>query len=179
MYRGGFAQHVLWLASHRNLKGKRFLVEGSAKDMTNTFLFQGDERNSMLEWVTLFCEAPARIQAKTPKGLFAADIGNGIVLLNTKLVKERWGEYADENETIKHSHLLRHIKAIASQSTTLKIRIGDTTIRYWAIDIDRVVLYAETHDIGDVDRIKKFASKDTELTRKVLSSSQYNSNSSE
>jgi len=167
---GGFARHVLWLSTQRDLTGRgRFLVQGSSQDMTNKFIFQGDERNRVFEWIVQFCEAPARIQGKTAKGLYAADIGNGIVVLNTKMMKERFTEFSgQQGGDIEHSHLLRHIKAMSSRTSAVKVWTKGGSARYWVIPVELILLYASTHDIGDTDRIEEFAARDTDITRKIL-----------
>jgi hypothetical protein len=170
---GAFAKHVLWLGDNRDLSGRgRFLVQGNTMDMLNKFLFQGDERNLVLEWIVQFCEAPAKIQARTKKSLFAAEIGNGIVLLNTKLMNAAWSVFSGDKNPLAHSHLLRHVKALSSRSNAVKVWTDEGSARYWVIPLDRIILYAETHDIGDIDRILEFAERDTDLTQKVLNSKQ-------
>lgn len=173
---GAFARHVLWLGENIDLSSTgRFLVEGSSSEMRDKVLFQGDERNLVLEWITLFCEAPARIQARTIKGLFAAEIGNGFVAINTKLMKGRWSEFSGEKSLIHHSHLLRHIKALAINQ--VKVWTEKGSARYWVIPIALILLYSETHDIGDTDRIEEFSQRDTDITQRIEASRQRNSKS--
>lgn len=173
---GGFAKHVLWLGENRDLSGRgRFLVQGNTSEMRNKFLFQGDERNQVLEWVVRFSEAPAKLQARVAKGLYAAEIGNGVVALNIQRMKERWSEFSGGKDPLEHSHLLRHMKALSSRQKAVKVWTDAGSARYWVIPIELMLEYAETHDIGDIDRIKEFAQRDTEITLKILGSKQSNS----
>jgi hypothetical protein len=169
---GDMARHILWLGENIDLsKAGRFLVEGKSSDMRDKVIFQGDQRNEALEWITQFCEAPERIRGKTRKGPPAAEIGNDRVGINVKLMKQFWNEFSgDANSSIPHAHLLRHIKALATRN--VKVRVNDASVRYWEIPADLILLYAETHDIGDVDRIRSFANRNTEITSAMAKSKQ-------
>lgn len=165
--KGSFAKHVLWLGDTIDMSnGGRFLVEGTSSEMRDRMVFQGDERNLVLEWICLFAEAPMKIQAKTKKGAYAAEIGNGVVAVNVKSMKDRWKAFTQDIEGIDHSHLLRHIKAIATRSK--RVRSGGSNVRYWIIPEKLVLLYAETHDIGDIDRIKIHFNRETDLTLRIV-----------
>ncbi len=172
---GAFAKHVLWLGANRDLSGRgRYLVEGNDTNLRNKFLFQGDERNLVLEWVVRFAEAPLKIQSvrKTDaqrKGVYAAEIGDGMVAICTTGMQEQWG---DDNSTIPHHHLLRHLKSLSPRTKATQIRVGDQLVRYWLIPIELVIDYASSNDIGDIERIKEFSLRETDITGKVLRSNQ-------
>ena len=86
---------------------------------------------------------------------------------------EKWSEFnkdRDGKDPIRHNHLLRHIKALGNRC--VKIRNDDGTIRYWEIPFELILHYAETHDIGDIDRMREFAARDTDITLKIINSKQ-------
>lgn len=172
---GLFAKHVLWLRDNRSLADTgRFLVEGKSSDMHEQFLFQGNERNLVLEWIVRFCEAPAILNGRTADDALAAEIGDGLVVINTKLMKDNWKVFfPGTKEAIDHSHVLRHLKSLSHQQASVLVKVGSTTIRYWPIDIDRIISYAESHDIGDIERIKKNAERETKLTVSIINSKNY------
>jgi hypothetical protein len=155
---GRFAKHVLWLRDNRDLSNTgRFLVEGKNSEMHEQFLFQGNERNLVLEWIVRFCEAPAVLNARHTNGISAAEIGNGIVAINTKLMKDSWKTFCSDRDALDHSHLLRHIKSLSHQEKTVLVRVGDTTARYWAIPISRIlvwviIVYYVVAGVFEVDR---------------------------
>jgi hypothetical protein len=172
---GLFAKHVLWLGENRDLEGRgRFLVEGKTTAMHEQLLFQGNERNLVCEWVVRFAEAPAILNARTASDVLAAEIGNGIVAVNTKLMKDNWKEFCSDRYSLDHSHLLRHNKALSHQANSIAVKIGDSVVRYWAIPISRILSYAESHDIGDLERIRKHAERDTKITNSIVNSKHYN-----
>ena len=172
---GTFAKHILWLRDTRDLSDTgRFLVEGKSSGMHEQFLFQGNERNLVLEWIVRFCEAPAALNARAANGILPADIGNGIVIINTKLMKDNWKEFCSDRDSLDHSHLLRHIKSLSHQEKTIVVRCNDALVRYWAIPISRILSYAESHDIGDIERIRKNSERDTKTTSRIIQSKNYN-----
>jgi hypothetical protein len=172
---GIFARHILWLRNKRNLADTgRFLVEGKNSKMHDQFVFQGNERNLVFEWLVRFCEAPMILNARAVKGILAAEIGNGIVGVNTQLMKDNWGEFSqDKKDSLDHSHLLRHLKSLSHQEGTIVVRVGDALVRYWAIPISLILSYAESYDIGDIERIKKHAERDREVTKRIVNSKNY------
>jgi hypothetical protein len=148
--------------------------------MHQQFVFQGNERNLMFEWIVRFSEAPAILNARAPKGIYAAEIGNGIVAVNTKMMKDNWAEFSfDNRDSLDHSHVLRHLKAMSHQEGTIKVRVGGTTVRYWAIPIDLVLSYAESYDIGDLEEIKENSERETEITKNIIQSKNYKDPESE
>jgi len=170
---GAFARHVLWLGENVDLPDNRFMIEGTSDDMLHKTMFQGDERNAVLEWLVHFCEAPMKIQARAQKGNYAAEIGNGIVVVNIELMRDKWLEFdKDRDRKITHNDLKRHIQAISSRSGSVQIRTGESKSRYWEIPFNLILHYAETHDIGDTDRMREFAARDTDITQKIINSTQ-------
>lgn len=175
LLRGHFARHVLWLSGQRDLSERgRFLVEGSDSTMHNQMLFQGNERNEVLEWFAKFAEAPKNLNARVAKGQApAAVIGDGVIAINTKLAKDRWSEFSSNKDVLPHSHLLRHLKSLSPLDHAVQIRVGDKVIRYWIIPIELVLFYADSHDIGDISTIKANASNTTDITDRLTSNKQY------
>jgi hypothetical protein len=171
---GLFAKHVLWLGQERSLEGRgRFLVEGKTTSMHEQLIFQGNERNLVCEWIVRFAEAPASLTARAASGILPAEIGNGVIIINTKMMKDNWKEFCGDRYSLDHSHLLRHLKALSHQENSIQVKVGDSVVRYWAISGDRMLSYAESHDIGDIERIRKNAARDQKMTRAVISSKHY------
>jgi hypothetical protein len=172
---GIFARHILWLRQNRDLADTgRFLVEGKNSKMHDQLVFQGTERSHAFEWLVRFCEAPMILNARAVKGILPAEVGNGIVAVNTKLMKDNWTEFSqDQKDSVDHSHLLRHLKSMSHQECTIVVRVGNTLIRYWAIPIGLIQSYAESYDIGDLERIQANAERDKDVTRSIINSKNY------
>ena len=172
---GHFARHVLWLAEQRPLNDRgRFLVEGQDSPMHNQMIFQGNERNEVLEWTCLFAEAPlklnARIATHLPK---PAVIGDGIVGVSTQHVLPRWDEYSTNKDGLTHSHLIKHLKSLSPLDASIQIRVGEKIVRYWVIPIDLILSYADSHDIGDMDTIRALAQSSTDITTSIINNKHY------
>ncbi len=178
---GLFARHVLWLRETRDLSQRgRFLVEGKQSDMHNQFLFQGNERKQVLEWLVRFSEAPMHLNSRSVSDLLPAEIGNGIVAVNTKKMKDNWKEFSlDRHSVVEHSHLMRHLKTLSHQSDTIQVSTANmksetrSNLRYWAIPVELILTYARSHDIGDIERIAAHGKRETEITRKIVNAAGY------
>jgi hypothetical protein len=172
---GEFARHLLWLSAQRPLDDRgRFLVEGEDSPMHKQMLFQGNERNEVLEWCCLFAEAPkklnARVKGDNPK---PALIGDGIVAVNTQMARGRWEEFSTNKDVLTHSHLLRHLKSLSPLDSAIQVRVGGSVVRYWVIPIDIILTYADSHDIGDLDRIRAHAAETSDTTNSLINSKFY------
>ncbi len=167
---GGFARHVLWLGANRDLSNTgRFLVQGSSDRMANKFSFQGEERGEVLDWIVEFCDQPDLGKYKVSKNeVKAAEIGNGIVAVN---VSALYNILKAAELRIPRRTLLEHISAVASSS--VQVRTGNVKARYQAIPVEKMIEYADTFDIGDVDRIREHASRETDITRKIIESKNF------
>ena len=172
---GQFARHLLWLAEQRPLSDRgRFLVEGEDSPMHKQMLFQGNERNEVLEWCCLFAEAPKKLNRNTKEyDAKPALIGDGIVAINTKLARSRWSEFSSNKDILTHSHLLRHLKSLSPLDAAISVKVSSKSslvVRYWVIPIDLILSYADSHDIGDIEAIRRHAEDTTDTTNALINS---------
>jgi hypothetical protein len=176
---GQFARHMLWLAQQRPLSDRgRFLVTGSESTMHDQMLFQGNERNEVLEGLVRFAEAPARVNARIPDNQpKPMEIGDGLLIVNTTLTKDRWTDFSPtktvNKDSLPHSHLLRHLKSLSPLEAAIKIRVGEKTVNYWPIPIELIISYARSHDIGDVETIIHLAQQSTTTTSTIANHKKY------
>lgn len=187
---GAFAKHVLWLGQNIDLSNSgRFLVEGKSSDMHNKMLFEGTERGKVCESLVRFAECP---DALYKEGLKMPDpalkngmlIGEGYVAVNAGTLSSFWVFLAKMGQTttarepdpIDHRHAQSHLKALSGKETSVKGRVKllgvSSNYRYWLIPIELVILYSETYDFGDSERILKNASESSSYISKLLAARQ-------
>lgn len=142
------AKHALWLRDNRRvIPGRRFLVEGSARDVSKQLATRGSVAGRVAEWLVRYlCETPASQLAasiSSPQQMDLARVGNGQYLVNTNAIVTFWEQYAKSKQlpsTPQVGSALRNL-------STKQVRAGKK--RYFVIDIEAISSWSEGNLIGD------------------------------
>jgi hypothetical protein len=153
------AKHALWLRDNRTVvPGRRFLVEGSARDVSKQLATRGGVAGRVAEWLVRYlCETPtSRIAAKqsSPQQSDLVRVGNGEYLVNTNAIVKFWEQYALSKavpSTPQVGSALRNL-------STDQVRRGKK--RYFKIDIEAIASWAESNLIGDSRLIQEQISQE-------------------
>jgi hypothetical protein len=153
------AKHALWLRDNRTVvPGRRFLVEGSARDVSKQLATRGGVAGRVAEWLVRYlCETPtSRIVAKqsSPQQSDLVRVGNGEYLVNTNAIVKFWEQYALSKQvpsTPQVGSALRNL-------STDQVRKGKR--RYFKIDIESISSWAESNLIGDARLIQEQISQE-------------------
>jgi hypothetical protein len=142
------AKHTLWLRDNRSvIPGRRFLVEGSARDVSKQLATRGGVAGRVAEWLVRYlCETPtSSLVAKqsSPQQSDMVRVGNGRYLVNTNAIVTFWEQYAKSKQvpsTPQVGSALRNL-------STRQVKAG--TKRYFEIDIEAIASWSEANLIGD------------------------------
>lgn len=148
------AKHALWLRDNRVVvPGKRFLVEGSARDVSKQLATRGGVAGRVAEWLVRYlCETPtSQIAAKqsSPQQKDVVRVGNGRYLVNTNAIVLFWPQYSKSNVT----PTTPQVGAALRNLSTRQVRAGSK--RYFDIDIEAISSWAESNLIGDSEMIQE------------------------
>lgn len=150
------AKHALWLRDNRVVvPGRRFLVEGSARDVSKQLATRGSIAGRVAEWLVRYlCETPtSQLAAKqsSPQQSDMVRVGNGRYLVNTNALVNFWEQYSKAKITPTTPVIG---SALRNLSTATR-RIGKR--RYYDVDVEAIGLWADANLIGDsqtiVDRV--------------------------
>ncbi len=166
------AKHALWLRDNRSvIPGKRFLVEGSARDVSKQLATRGGVAGRVCEWLVRYlCETPtSAIAAKqsSPQQSDMVRVGNGKYLVNTNAIVTFWEQYAKSKavpSTPQVGSALRNLSAN-------QIKAGSK--RFFNIDIEAITSWSESNLIGNSDMIQErlaqiFVPPEGEITEEAI-----------
>lgn len=153
------AKHALWLRDNRTvIPGRRFLVEGSARDVSKQLATRGGVAGRVAEWLVRYlCETPtSRIIAKqsSPQQSDLVRVGNGEYLVNTNAPVIFWEQYAKSKQVPSTPQVGAALRNLATD----QVRRGSK--RYFKIDIEAITSWAESNLIGDARLIQERISQD-------------------
>jgi hypothetical protein len=139
------AKHVLWMRDHRTvIPGKRFVVEGSAQEISKMLATRGGVAGRVTEWLVRYICDTKGSSVAAQAGLVV--IGGGKYLVNTNAVVSFWDNYVKSSKVPS-----------TPQVATDQVRYGSK--RYFEIDIDSISQWSETNLVGDPsiiqDKIKQ------------------------
>ena len=148
------AKHALWLRDTRIVKpGKRFLVEGSARDVSKQLATRGGVAGRVAEWLVRYlCETPtSQIAAKqsSPQQRDVVRVGNGRYLVNTNAIVNFWEQYSKSKVT----PTTPQVGAALRNLSTRQVRTGSK--RFFDIDIEAISQWAEANLVGDSSMIQE------------------------
>jgi hypothetical protein len=148
------AKHALWLRdNHKFTPGKRFIVEGSAREVAKQIATQGSVAGRVTEWLVRFlCEPPASsfaAQQSSPEQKKQVIVGNGRYLVSTNAILNYWEQWAKS----KFTPSTPQVGAALGNLSSKKIRIGKT--RYFDIDIETISQWADMVLVGDSQTIQE------------------------
>lgn len=157
------AKHALWLRdNHKFTPGKRFLVEGSAREVAKQIATQGSQAGRVTEWLVRYlCEPPTSsfaAQQSSPEQKGLVVVGNGRYLVATNAVVSYWEQWAKS----RYAPSTPQIGAALANLSTRKVRIGKQ--RYFMIDIEAISQWADMTLVGDAQTIQERI--DTPIVRK-------------
>jgi hypothetical protein len=143
------AKHALWLAQHRQVvPGARFLVEGHVTEMHNLLATQGHVASLVCEALARYLADPNKFSRQPQAKLIVC--GNGKLLVNTSAISILAGLYLDESVRLPSSNKIgRALGNLAKDQA----RVGTT--RYWEVNSDLVIGWAERTQIGDPDAMRQ------------------------
>ncbi len=140
------AKHALWLRDNRTVTpGKRFLVEGSAKEVSKMLATRGGVAGRVAEWLVRHLCDPK--QAVGPKQADLCRIGNGKYLVNTNAVVQFWEAYIKTGYAPGTPAIGQALRNLSVD----QVRAG--TKRYFEIDIEAINHWSENNLIGSPDLI--------------------------
>jgi hypothetical protein len=142
------AKHALWMRNTRTVQeGKRFLVEGSARDVSKQLATRGGVAGRVAEWLVRYlCETPTSILAaakSSPQTADMARVGNGRYLVNTNAIVTFWEQYAKSKSVPSTPQVGLALRNLS----TRQVRAGKK--RFFDIDIEAISQWAEANLIGD------------------------------
>jgi hypothetical protein len=148
------AKHALWLRDNRSvIPGRRFMVEGSAKDVSKQLATRGGVAGRVAEWLVRYiCENPtSNLAAKqsSPQQSDMVRVGGGRYLVNTNAIVTFWEQYAKSKQvpsTPQVGSALRNL-------STRQVKAG--TKRYFEIDIEAISSWSESNLIGNAEMIQE------------------------
>jgi hypothetical protein len=148
------AKHALWLRDNHVVKpGKRFLVEGSARDISKQIATRGSVAGRVTEWLVRYlCETPtSKLAAKqsSPQQMGLVWVGNGKYLVNTNAIVTFWEQYAKS----KNVPSTPQVGGCLRNLSTNPVRMGKQ--RFFEIDIEAITQWAEANLIGDSQMIQE------------------------
>ncbi len=148
------AKHALWLRDNRVvIEGKRFLVEGSARDVSKQLATRGGVAGRVCEWLVRYlCETPtSAIAAKqsSPQQSDMVRVGNGKYLVNTNAIVTFWEQYAKSKAVPSTPQVGAALRNLSTQ----QVKAG--TQRYFEIDIEAISSWSEANLIGDARMINE------------------------
>lgn len=148
------AKHALWLRDNRVVvPGKRFLVEGSARDVSKQLATRGGVAGRVAEWLVRYlCETPtSSIAARqsSPQQKDVVRVGNGKYLVNTNAIVTFWEQYSKSKVT----PTTPQVGAALRNLSTRQVRAGSK--RYFDIDIEAISQWAEANLVGDAQMIEE------------------------
>ena len=147
------AKHALWLRDNRTVvPGRRFLVEGSARDVSKQLATRGGIAGRVAEWLVRYlCETPtSSLAAKqsSPQQSDMVRVGNGRYLVNTNAIIVFWEQYAKSKQVPSTPQ----VGAALRNLSTRQVKAG--TKRYFDIDIEAISSWSEANLIGDSKMIE-------------------------
>lgn len=156
------AKHALWLRDNRQVTpGKRFLVEGSAKDVSKQLATRGGVAGRVAEWLVRYlCETPTSTLAaakSSPQLSGLCIVGNGKYLVNTNAIVMFWEQYAKSKVVPSTPQAGGALRNLSIKQT----KCG--TKRYFEIDIEAISSWAEANLIGDGAMIQEKISQVLEI----------------
>lgn len=142
------AKHALWLRDNRVVtEGRRFLVEGSARDVSKQLATRGGVAGRVAEWLVRYlCETATSalaLKQSSPQQSDMVRVGNGRYLVNTNAIVTFWEQFAKSKQvpsTPQVGSALRNL-------STRQVKAG--TKRYFDIDIEAISSWSESNLIGD------------------------------
>jgi hypothetical protein len=148
------AKHALWLRDNRTVvPGKRFLVEGSARDVSKQLATRGGVAGRVAEWLVRYlCETPtSQLAARqsSPQQKDQVRVGNGRYLVNTNAIVTFWEQWSKSKVT----PTTPQVGAALRNLSTRQVRAGAK--RYFEIDIEAIASWAESNLIGDAQMIQE------------------------
>jgi hypothetical protein len=147
------AKHALWLRDNRIvIPGKRFLVEGSARDVSKQLATRGGVAGRVCEWLVRYlCETPTSsliAKQSSPQQKDFVRVGNGRYLVNTNAIVIFWEQYAKSKVTPTTPQVGLALRNLS----TRQVRAG--TKRFFEVDIEAISQWAEANLIGDSESIQ-------------------------
>ena len=148
------AKHALWLRDNRVVvPGKRFLVEGSARDVSKQLATRGGVAGRVAEWLVRYlCETPTSQLANrqsSPQQKDQVRVGNGKYLVNTNAIVGFWEQWSKS----KVNPTTPQVGAALRNLSTRQVRAGSK--RYFEIDIEAITQWAEANLVGDAQMIQE------------------------
>lgn len=140
------AKHALWLRDNRTVvHGKRFLVEGSAQEISTMLATRGGIAGRVAEWlVRHICDTKgSNIAAQA--GLVV--IGDGEYLVNTNAVVGFWDNYVKSSKVPTTPQVGSALRNLSKSQDRYNGK------RYFRIDIEAICSWSETNLVGDPETI--------------------------
>lgn len=157
------AKHALWLRDHRTVvPGKRFVVEGDARNVSKMLATRGNVPSRVAEWLVRYiCDSSAKAG---PTQLDLVRIGDGKYLVNTNAIVGFWDLYVKSSKVPATPQV-----GAALRNLAIGQHRDGTSKRFWEIDLEAISHWAEANLIGDVqtiyDRAHQATKKQTEATQ--------------
>lgn len=140
------AKHALWMRDHHSvIYGKRFIVEGSAKDMSKTLATKGFVSGRVVEWLVRFICDPKGSNIAAQAGLVI--IGDGQYLVNTNAIANFWDNYIKSSKVPTTPQIGSALRNLA------RGQVRANGKRYFSIDVGTIVTWSDVNLVGDPELI--------------------------
>lgn len=171
-------EHVLWLSENRQIGGdahSRFAGRPGGFDVTASIAIHSDRSATLCGIALDYLQerSDRKGGAAMSKGA-EAFVREGILHITNKFLSERWKKVTDEAP--RHRDLRSAMHGVSLDAESVVRRPTGTRRRYWRLDPEKLVRFAE--DVGDYDGevVREWLAKDDSLnednkptTGKVLS----------
>lgn len=149
------AEHALWLSETRTVEsGKRLFVEGDATQMLVKLNIANDNISAICKWIVKYLIKPMNNQAIKNNYI---NIEDGVLYINNQAIDEYWTNYLRD---VKKLSTRKISAALAAISKGQKIRkAGKRRLRFWEIDIENIIAWAEEHGYSTEEDIRKALEK--------------------
>lgn len=165
----GLARYALWLQEHRAVEPEgRFWVMGSVSRMHRLLVTSSNWNSWCCEWIVKGLLDSYRKSAHKTETANLVVIQSDKIYVNTQAISEGWSTYANyPNINPDPRHIATALRSISSIGKSVQIRqpIGDTgeqtRFRYFEIDTNHLVAWAEEHGMCAREDIEKHISQGT------------------
>ncbi|MHA1574428.1 MAG: primase-helicase family protein, partial [Alphaproteobacteria bacterium] len=149
------AQHVRWLARERQVEPEgRFWVTGDITKMHRLLTTSSDWNSWICEWIVAGLLDNFGKLAMKPETCGRVQLVNGRLYVNTTAISAGWAAYTNY-PTVNPDprRVAAALRALAKSPTTVQLR--PTRFRYFEIDLEYVVAWAEQQGACGKDEIDR------------------------
>jgi hypothetical protein len=152
------ARHVLWLEQTRKVKpGPRFMVPGNL-DATRAMGLFNEKTSRVIEFLVRYLSEPFNQTFNGRAAIDGIKCGRGELWANASAIADNWKRYFGTDQIPSSRAVGKALANIRKISSNVK---SDGKERSQTVDFEKLIVWAETHGIGDPDEIRRRVSHGT------------------